>query len=114
MKHMLRVLCLATALAGLSGCCCLRDERGLSNICEVHPVAMKTTTVPGWGGCVLPTTTYAEARSKLFPNTYPDQLNSPWPWKRKRVYICSECVAAQQTWKDEQERASKHLQPTPR
>ena len=84
---MLRILALAAVIIGSSGCCCLRDDRGPSNVCEVHHVPMKSMTVPGWGGCVLITVTYANARSKLFPHVYPDQLNSPWPWKRKRIYI---------------------------
>ena len=111
---MLQIFFLAAVVVGLSGCCCLRDDRGSSNVCEVHHVPMRTTTVPGWGGCVLPTTTYAEARAKLFPHVYPDQLDSPWPWKRKRVYICGECVAAQKRWEEDQAQANKHLQPTQR
>jgi len=114
MRHMLRILFLATAVLGLSGCCCLRDDRGPSNACEVHHVAMKSTTVPGWGGCVLPSVTYADARAELFPHVYPDQVDSPWPWKRKRVYICDECLAAQNRWHNERARANKHPQPTPR
>jgi hypothetical protein len=114
MSRMWRSILLAMAVIGLSGCCCLRDDRGPSNVCEVHHVAMESTTVPGWGGCKLPTRTYANARSNLFPNTYPHQLNSPWPWKRERVYICAECVEAQKRWEDEQEQANKHLQPIPR
>ncbi len=67
-------------------------------MCEVHHIAMKSVVVPGWGGCKLPTTTYAETRQKLFPHTYPFQVDSPWPWKRQRIYLCGECVAAEKKW----------------
>src|SRR5262245_42812 len=99
---MLRGLLFALFVVGLIGCCCLRDDREPSNVCEVHQIVMKSTTVPGWGGCALTTVTYAEARAKLFPHVRPDQVDSPWPWKRKRDYLCDECLAAQERWLSEQ------------
>jgi hypothetical protein len=114
MARMSRILFFVLLVVGLSGCCCLRDDRGPSNVCDVHHITMKSTTVPGWGGCMLPTVTCAEARAKLFPHVHPDQVDSPWPWKRERVYICDECLTAQEKWLDEKAQANKHLQATPR
>ena len=107
---MLRLFIFLLAVIGVTGCCCTRGARGPSSICAVHQVAMRSAVVPGWGGCKLPTTTYAEARQKLFPNTYPFQLNSPWPWKRQRLYICDECIAAEKEWTSRQHTAN---QPAP-
>jgi hypothetical protein len=95
---MLRFSVVLVAVLGLTGCCCTREARGPSSVCEVHYAAMRSVVVPGWGGCKLPTTSYAEARQKLFPHTYPFQLDSPWPWKRQRIYICDECVAGEKKW----------------
>jgi hypothetical protein len=56
---------------------------------------------------VLTTVTYANARAELFPHVYPDQVNSPWPWKRKRLYICDECLAAEKKWLGQQPGANQ-------
>jgi hypothetical protein len=68
---------------------------------------MKTEVIRDWGGCVLPTFPYAEARQKRFPHAYPDQLPSPWPWKRERIYICPGCVRAQEEWHKQNAAANK-------
>jgi hypothetical protein len=94
----LRVLSITLTAMVLTGCCCLRDARGPSDTCEVHHTAMKTASVPGWGGCRYATTTYAEARPKLFPHTYPFRMPSPWPWKRERISLCDDCIGAEQEW----------------
>ena len=104
---MLRFAVIAVTLAGLTGCCCVRDARGPSSDCEVHRTPMKTEVIRDWGGCVLPTPPYAEARQKLFPHAYPDQLPSPWPWKRERIYVCPDCVRAQEEWEKHNPRANK-------
>jgi hypothetical protein len=95
---MFRFLIITSLTLTLMGCCCLHDARGPSNTCKVHHTHMETVTVPGWGGCKLPTLHYAEARAKLFPNAGGDYLPSPWPWKRQRVYICDACVRAKDEW----------------
>ena len=104
---MLRVAIIAFLLVSLAGCCSIRDARGPSSVCEVHQVCMKTEVIRDWGGCVLPTFPYAEARQKRFPHAYPDQLPSPWPWKRERIYICPGCVRAQEEWRKQNAAANK-------
>ena len=47
---------------------------------------------------MLPTTTYAEARTSEFPHTYPFYLPSPWPWMRERIYLCDDCIRAEVEW----------------
>lgn len=94
--HMFPFLTITLIAVTLTGCCCLHDARGPSNICEVHHTTMRSTTEPAWGGCMLPTFPYAEARSKLFPNAGGDYIPSPWPWKRQRVSICDECLHAKE------------------
>jgi hypothetical protein len=61
---------------------------------------------------MLPTSEYAEARMKLFPNAGGDYLPSPWPWKRKRTYICDSCVRAKEDWVPTRQRPDKSLRPT--
>lgn len=95
---MQRFLIIGLAAAILSGCCSTRDARGPSNVCEVHHTTMRTEVIRDWAGCVLPTIPYAEARRKLFPHAYPDQLSSPWPWKCERIYVCDDCVRARVEW----------------
>ena len=68
---------------------------------------MRTEVIRDWGGCVLPTFPYAEARQKLFPHAYPDQLPSPWPWKRERIYICPDCIRAREEWIKQNDKAYK-------
>jgi hypothetical protein len=109
---MVRSVVISTVVVGLAGCCCTHDTRGPSNVCEVHHVVMKSVTVPGWGGCKLPTATYAEARQNLFPHVYPLQVDSPWPWKRKQIYICDACVIAENEWGIQQEKANQAVQRT--
>jgi hypothetical protein len=97
-KRMFRALTIIFIAAAMTGCCCLHDARGPSNTCEVHHMTMRSTTAPGWGGCVLPTIQYAETRTRLFPNASGDYMPSPWPWKRQRVYVCDDCIRAKDEW----------------
>ena len=66
-----------------------------------------------YGGCVLPTLTYAEARDKFFPHVYPDQLPSPWPWKRERIYVCPECLQAQNEWLEQNDKTKRQAKAEP-
>src|SRR5438067_13917245 len=94
LSPMFRFLIILVLTITPTGCCCLHDARGPSSTCEIHHVTMRSVTAPGWGGCMLPTIQYDEARAKFFPHAEGDYLPSPWPWKRQRVYICDDCVRA--------------------
>ena len=95
---MTRFLAILTTTLALTGCCCLRDARGPSSTCEIHHVGMKSVTVRGEGGCMLPIKPYADARKSQFPHTHPHRLPSPWPWNRERIYLCDQCVRSEREW----------------
>src|ERR1700704_5101350 len=95
---MFRFLIITVIAITMTGGCCLHDARTPASTCAVHQKAMKPVTVAGWGGCVLPTVPYSEARNKSFPNAGRDYLPSPWPWKRERVYVCDDCIRARDEW----------------
>ena len=96
--RLFRVTIIAAFAATLSGCCCVRGARGPGSICEVHQTAMRSEVIRAWSGCALAPVSYVEARQKFFPHAYPDQLSSPWPWRRERIYICDECIRAREDW----------------
>ena len=97
-ERMFRFLTITLTAVALTGCCGLHDSRGPSSTCEAHLTAMRSVTVPGWGGCKLPTIPYSEARKKLFPHAGGDYMPSPWPWKQERAYLCDDCVRAKDEW----------------
>src|SRR5260221_13749141 len=39
---------------------------------------------------------YKQHRRKLFPSTLPERPTSNW--KRERIYVCDQCIQAEQVW----------------
>ena len=83
-------LCIALALA--VGCATEKPEP--PRTCEVHHARMQFVTVKGTGLCVLPPGRYSEARTALFPNTFPLYL----PKGRVGIWLCDACRMAERQW----------------
>lgn len=98
-RRMARLIIILLFTSFVTGCCCVRDVRGPSGICEIHHIQMRSETVRRSVGNVVPAPGYAEAQAKLFPHTIPSNyIPSHWPWQRDGVYVCDECVRAEKTW----------------
>ena len=105
-------LLLFTTCLSLSSCCSVQDRRTAPEICVVHHSQMHAEMFRK-RAIVTPTSEYAEARLRLFPNIPPQGPPVFWPWSRQRVYVCDHCVAAEAEWSKQQKsranpRASQH------
>ena len=94
-------LMLLGASVFLAGCCCVRDRRTVSEVCQGHHTRMHAEVFRRTA-IMTPTFGYAGARLRLFPNIPPQGPPVFWPWSRQRVYICDQCVAAEAEWSRQQ------------
>lgn len=95
-------LCLALfAAALLAGCATEKvcDARGESEICEIHHAIMETEVVKNKKEWPMPSQAYLQARARYFRHAYPFLLPSSKDCPKCAVYICAECVRAEQEWK---------------
>jgi hypothetical protein len=93
MKQLAVISCLlCIALALVTGCTTERPEP--PRACEIHHTQMQHITVKGTGVCVLPPGRYSEARTSLFPNTFPLYL----PKGRVSIWLCDACRTAEWQW----------------
>ncbi|MDB6016264.1 MAG: hypothetical protein JWR19_753 [Pedosphaera sp.] len=60
---------------------------------------MNSVEVPGPKQSVPLANDYVEAGLRFFPHGYPDYV--PSPRDHVVIYICDECVRAQQVWKSQ-------------
>ena len=95
MRSSLILVCLALMLG--SGCSSLVDARGPSEFCEVHHGLMESIQVKGPAGEFSLPQDYLELRMHRFPHAYPDF--PPGGRSKWVIYICEDCVRAQQEWK---------------
>ena len=72
------------------------DARGDSDTCEIHHRIMETEIVKNkkWN---MPSQEYLAARARGFRHSYPFLL--PEQCKKWAVYICADCVRAEEEWK---------------
>jgi hypothetical protein len=96
MRVILASILLAMGLL-ITGCYTVCDDRGPSKTCEIHHVEMHAKVVTNHGPTFPPTKEYFGARPALFAHTYPVIL--PDQCKRYIVYLCDDCVRAEQEWK---------------
>jgi hypothetical protein len=84
------------ALVLAAGCTSIRDGRGPTDICEVHNTIMHEEVVPAPRDNDPLPAEYVEAGLRLFPHAWPKY--HPSHGDKVVVYICDECVRAQEEW----------------
>jgi hypothetical protein len=107
-RFVITLVAAAALLGSLAGCCSVRDARGPSSICEVHNRPMRSEVIRESGGDLVAPPSYKEARAELFPHAYPHQSSSPWPWKLQRIFVCDDCVCAEDRWLHEHQPTTPH------
>ena len=80
-----------------AGCRTTCDGRTESEECAVHNVWMRTVVVDNGKPPPQPPAEYLLAEHDLFPHSYPYVL--PDKCKSCTVYICDDCVKAEQRWR---------------
>ncbi len=95
-----KLLCLSLLAVGLfTGCSTSYIEaRGESEICEIHHTFMRTEDISGMKQYDPPSREYLAARTRWFVHSYPFYLPFK-PRTRFVIYICDDCVHAEQEWK---------------
>lgn len=95
MRKILVPLLLAAALAGCASHD-VYDARGPSEFCEIHHALMHSEKISPPENA-MPPQDYLEARVRFFPHAYPFFL--PETKGKYMVYICDDCVRAEEIWK---------------
>jgi hypothetical protein len=97
---MQKVAWLGLLVLGLTAGCAaptIRDGRGPSEICEVHHTIMQEMVVPApLDNTPLPQAYVADG-IRYFPHGTPEF--KPSHHDKLVIYICDECVRAQEAWK---------------
>jgi hypothetical protein len=77
----------------------IQDWRhGVSDLCPVHHVVMRTEVVYGLAGVIDPTRDYADARPRFFPYAGIDYSPDMYSKERGMIYVCPACVQAKNVW----------------
>ena len=76
------------------------DARGDSpELCEIHHLYMRSEKFPNPHRTIPPSQAYMEARIRYFVHSKPTLYMLPDECKSCMVYICDDCVHAEEQWK---------------